>query len=158
MKSCNIFLLSFFLALSAQAVEGAIKVLSFQQWKDSQTIEAENRSVRAANKLVMAKTKGKDAAQIMLLEKEASLADRSFELSKDYSIEDYFLVYLMGSEGRPEGSQQEVLRAAAKMMSSEDMAELMRVWMKNLRPQASEAKSPKTSWLPGLNSRASRMP
>lgn len=153
-----IFITSLVFAASAWSAEAGLKVLSFQQWKESQTLAAKNRLARESNKLVVAKANNKTESELAALSKEVSVAENAMEISNDYTIEDYFLVYLMGPEMESLADHQEILRAAAKMMSPDEVTEIMKIWMKSLRPQASGATTSKVGSLKRRNSWVSSTP
>lgn len=149
------------LETEATAPENAVtsmKVLSFEQWKDAQTLDANNRLTRASNQLVFAKNKKSEKMELESLEKEVQRAQGSLTLTKEFTIEDYLVVYLMGPDMQKRQDTQAVLRAAAEMMSSEEVAELMRAWMKTLRSQTGNPTPPATSWIRPVNSKAWRTP
>lgn len=151
-KICNISLVFLLFNVVSHAAETAPKVLSFQQWKESQSLQAKNRLARETNKLTIAKGQNRSKEELQSFAKDVSVAENAVEITQDYTIEDYFLVYLLGPEMENEGQRQDVLRAAANMMSPEEVTELMKIWMNSLHPQDSKAKSSKTGWIPSKNS------
>ena len=154
-----IILLSLLFASGVFAQEEEVpKVFSFSQWKQNQKLVAQNHLARSSNKLVIAKSNEASKDDVEDLEKEVARAQNSVDMSDEYTIEDYFLVYLMSDDLRKEREQAEVFKAAAALLSEDEVLAMMKFWVQSLRPQASKDASIKTSWRPNLNSKAARTP
>lgn len=133
---------------SEKAVQGPRpRILSFKQWKEEQATLATNRLVRAQNQLLMAKKRELQGKDLIKLEKEESKCSQMVEITKEFTIEDYFVVYLakLGNSGF-------ILREAAKVMSDEEVAELMKVFIRSHNKDVTRSGS---AWVPSFNNSAS---
>lgn len=145
-------LVIFIISLGAQWTLGASvqlgpepHVLTFKRWKELQVNQAANRVVRIQNELTMAQKNHAKHSELVKLKAQQKNSQEIFEITKDFGIEDYFAVYLSQL-----GGSKSVLEEAAKGLSDEEVAELMRVFIE------SQNRSLKTSgsWpRPGATSR-----
>lgn len=124
------------------------RILSFTQWKEEQVTQATNRRVRAQNELLLAQKREAQPKILGGLEKEQAMSNHALEITKEFTIEDYFVVYLakLGDSGF-------VLREAAKVLSDDEVAALMKAFIHSQNKGSNPSGS---AWVPSLNSGASK--
>ena len=149
------FILASLLTFGAQDLEAAEKsvqgprprILSFKQWKEEESTKATNRLARAKNKLILAKKKDVEGDDLKKLEKEEIKCAQMVDITNEFTIEDYFVVYLTKL-----GSSAFILREAAKVMSDDEVAELMKVFIRSHNKDITKSGS---AWVPNFNNSAS---
>lgn len=111
------------------------RVMSFKQWKDGQILQATNSHIRASNKVKLlsgASTLVASEVRLSAL-KDLERASKSVEMTKSLSLEDYFVVYLRELDYGPS-----LLREAAKMLSEDEVTELMRLMIRSQQESSSQ--------------------
>ena len=149
------FILASLLIFGAQDLEASEagvlgprpRILSFKQWKEEEATKATNRLARAKNKLVLAKKKDIKGDELEKLEKEELKCSQMVDITNEFTIEDYFVVYLTSL-----GNSAFILREAAKVMSDDEVAELMKVFIRSHNKDLTKSGS---AWVPSFNNSAS---
>jgi hypothetical protein len=109
--------------------------LTFKAWKAHHVLEARNRRVRAANRLVLIKrspTNDLDAIQSMEL--DVARAQKGVTFAKNLNLEDYLSIYI-----RPLGLGPVGLRAAAAQLSRDEVAEVVRLFVEDPPPKTAHS-------------------
>jgi hypothetical protein len=100
-------------------------LLSFQDWKSRQIIEAENRSARLGNHLKLAQMNGlSNPNEINKMEIDCRVAQNAAQVMRDLTIEDYFNVYLSQFLRQP-GTIEE----AAHSLTKNQVALLLKMYL-----------------------------
>lgn len=120
------------LCSAASLAADSDNTLSPSQWRDRQIVNAENRSARISNQLTTAKESDEKSSKIKRLESEQRVAIENIELAKALTIEDYFNVYLSKLS-----ASDDALALAAKNMTEEEIATLLKILLKTKSTAAS---------------------
>ena len=126
-------------SLVTQASDEPMKVLSPAQWMEQQKTEAQNRLARITNKLKSLELSGQKSNNINRLKSDVRIAEQGFEIAKQLTIEDYFVIYL-----NPIAGIKGAMEEAVKVISKEEMAELLKIMAKSSsnEAKAKEMQSP----------------
>lgn len=138
-------LLSFLFSLSVCAQGEPPKVLSFTQWRNQQVTEVENRIARLANRLVEARANKAKLSELNSLESEIRVASQGVGVVKDLTLEEYVKVYLSQLSG-----SEETLAEAAKIMTREEVAALLKIILSGSRTEPSQQAVTPAEFITGL--------
>lgn len=145
------------------------EILSFQEWKGAQVLEAKNQVVRLSNRITLLKKgilKVEDSAEVAIdkqdpelssgrvktledkdlvgrLETQLKSALENLQFTTELGLKDYFAVYLSRYKDQPEA-----ISAAASKLSKEEVLELLKV-MLNIEPESEGAEANNASQLKG---------
>jgi G3E family GTPase len=144
--------------------------LKFKTWKEQQIVEAQNEVLRLSAKLRQIKSNAKsdkiakeqrDPNELVtshrfeknpdVNDKDLKRAQENLEIAKDFSIEDYAEIYVSSLQQDPDQFSRLV-----ETLSKDEMAQLMKVLVKNKIPETNDAKHQKTSIRPSLAASAIR--
>lgn len=117
----------------AYEAELGLEVLSYEQWKAQQVLDAQNRATRLANQLILLKnSKSLKAIEVTRAEADLRNAMQNSEVVRDLSLEDYFTVYLAQYADKPRA-----LEKAATSLNPAQVAELLQLLLKSKSPSYS---------------------
>ncbi len=103
------------------------RILKPLEWREAQILDAQNRLVRIRNKITRVRQTTGHLEEVARLEREQSAAAHSIELIGDFTVEDYFDMYL----SRYAQSESDLVEVA-KGMSKNDVAQLLRAYFKRV--------------------------
>jgi hypothetical protein len=146
-----LILLALFIGTSAFGAEDSAKVLSFQEWKGNQVVEAKNQVARLSNRITLLKkgvlkednliaedpsltdqlssdrlksAKGRNLVSKM--ESQLKSALENLQFTTELSLQDYFAVYLSRFKDQPEA-----ISTAADKLSKDEILELLKIMLKS---------------------------
>jgi len=135
-------ILAFTLGLGAFAQEPQVTVLTFQNWKEQQILDAQNQTLRISARIAQLKLSKTSAAKeagplpstkikksendaATAAEKDLRRAQESLKVANELAIEDYVTIYLPTLRENPEA-----LQALAQKMSKEELVEIFKVLLR----------------------------
>jgi len=122
----KLVLILFILHTSFYAFASEGPILSFTQWKNSQVIDAENRTARLENRITMHRRAGQGTpAEMAKAEEELRASIENLEVIRSLQLEEYFHIYLSKFH-----NNINALQVAAKGLSEAEVAELLRIFLR----------------------------